>query len=96
MALVLTVACLGCAEGVKLVRASESGGIVIYPYKEGQGALVSSHRSEAIQMIERHCGGSYSVVREGEVRGRTRVVEQQGISEVVREPRWGLEFRCKR
>lgn len=85
----------GCAEGVKLVRVSESGGVVIYPYKEGQGALVSPHRSEAIRVIERHCGGSYSIAKEGQVKPRMRVMEQGGLNEIVTDHRWGLEFKCK-
>jgi hypothetical protein len=34
-------------------------------------------------------------VREGEARGRARVVGVEGGQEILRERRWGIEFRCK-
>jgi hypothetical protein len=40
--------------------------------------------------------GGYAIIREGEAKGRARVVGGiEGGQEVVRERRWGIEFRCK-
>lgn len=94
------VACLvlasGCSEGVKLVQETESGGVVTYPFKGESGSLVSPFRTEAIQLIQKRCAGRYTIVKEGETKGRTRIVSPvEGAEEVVRERRWGLKFQCK-
>ena len=86
----------GCAEGAKLVQRDDEGGVVTYPFKGEQGHMLSSFRKEAFSLIKDTCGGSYSIVREGEAKGRARVVGGiEGGQEVVRERRWGIEFRCK-
>ncbi|MGQ0555497.1 MAG: hypothetical protein ACT4PN_06090 [Nitrospiraceae bacterium] len=97
---VLAVACLavgGCADGAKIVQQHDAGGVVIYPFKEGQGPILSSFRKEALDLMKEKCGGSsYSIVREGEAKGRTRVVSPlDGAQELVEERRWGIQFECK-
>jgi hypothetical protein len=92
----LLLVCCGCAEGAKLAQRDEEGGVVTYPFKGEQGHMLSSFRKEALSLIKDTCGGSYAVVREGEAKGRARVVGGiEGGQEVVRERRWGIEFRCK-
>jgi hypothetical protein len=34
----------GCAEGAKLAKADEDGGVVTYPFKGDQGYMLSSFR----------------------------------------------------
>ena len=87
----------GCADGVKIVQEHDSGGVVIYPFKEGQGPMLSSFRKEGLDLMKEKCQGrSYSIVREGEAKGRTRVVSPlDGAQEVVEERRWGIQFECK-
>lgn len=85
----------GCGEGAKLVQVTATGGVVTYPFK-GDSHLVSSFRSDAFQLIDKQCAGAYSIVREGEAKGRSRIAGPvQGAEEVIRERRWGIEFRCK-
>ena len=87
---------VGCAEGAKLVQDRRDGGVVIYPFKGEQGAMLSTFRTDALAMIKDKCQGAYSIVREGEAKGRTRVAGAiEGAQEIVRERRWGIEFRCK-
>jgi hypothetical protein len=86
----------GCAEGAKLVQDNGDGGVVTYPFKGNQGHMLSSFRKDALTLMKDTCGGSYTIVREGEAKGRARVVGGiEGGQEVVRERRWGIEFRCK-
>lgn len=94
------VACLavgGCADGAKIVQQNDKGGVVIYPFKEGQGPILSSFRKDALDLMKEKCAGkSYSIVREGEAQGRTRVVSPlDGAQELVEERRWGIRFECK-
>jgi hypothetical protein len=92
--MVSTLVLCGCSEGLRLVQSSESGGIVVYPFKE-TGSLLSPFRKDALQMMQQHCGGSYRIVREGETKARSRINENSGGMEEIRERRWGIEFACK-
>ncbi len=86
----------GCADGAKLIQEDEHGGVVVYPFKEEQGSLLSPFREDALAIINKKCSGSYTIVREGEAKGRARVVSPvEGVEEVVRERRWGIRFQCK-
>jgi hypothetical protein len=85
----------GCAEGAKLAHHTGDGGVVTYPFKGEQGAILSSFRKEALALMRDTCGGDYFILREGEAKGRSRVAGIEGGQELVRERRWGIEFRCK-
>jgi|RhiMethySRZTD1v2_1073278.scaffolds.fasta_scaffold00089_6 hypothetical protein len=90
----LAAALSGCSEGLHMTQSTDTGGVVIYPFKE-RGALLSPFRKEALQMMEQHCGGPYRILREGETKGRTRINENVSGMEEIRERRWGIEFECK-
>jgi hypothetical protein len=94
------LACLllaGCADGAKLMHEHEAGGVVIYPFKADQGAVLSTFRNDALKIMDDKCGGgSYTILREGETKGRSRVLSiHDGAEEVIQERRWGIQFRCK-
>lgn len=72
------------------------GGVVVYPFKGEQGAMLSSFRNEAFGLIRNKCGGSYTIVREGEAKGRAKLASPiEGAQEIIRERRWGIQFQCK-
>jgi hypothetical protein len=87
---------VGCADGVKFVQEHENGGVVVYPFRGDQGSLLSSFRQQALALIQEKCGTrSYTIVREGEAQGRSRVVSpMEGREEVIQERRWGIQFQC--
>lgn len=86
----------GCTDGAKLVQDTGNGGIVIYPFKGEQGSMLSAFRKDAIALMREKCGGAYTIVREGETKGRARDAGPvQGSQEMVQERRWGIEFRCR-
>lgn len=90
------VVLVGCAEGAKLVQEREDGGIVTYPFKGEQGSMLSSFRQDALARMKEKCGGSYSIIQEGETKGRTRIVSPvEGAQEIIQERRWGIQFQCK-
>lgn len=94
--LALSLVIGGCTEGAKFLQETEKGGVVVYPYKGEQGSLLSSFRQDALQLMVKKCGGPYSIIREGETKGRTRVAGSvEGAQEIVRERRWGIQFECK-
>ncbi len=88
---------VGCADGVKFVQEHENGGVVVYPFRADQGSLLSSFRQEALALMQEKCGTrSYTIVREGEAQGRTRVVSPiEGQVDVIQERRWGIQFQCE-
>jgi len=86
----------GCADGAKLLQESENGGVVVYPFKGEQGPLLSSFRTEALAIMKEKCHGPYTIIREGETKGRTRVAgPMEGAQEPIRERRWAIQFQCK-
>ena len=97
MGAILLALLSGCADGVKMIQEHETGGVVIYPFKGEQGALLSAFRSDALAIMKEKCGGgSYNIVREGETKGRARVVAPiEGQEEIIQERRWGIQFQCK-
>ncbi len=94
--LLVALALVGCAEGAKLVQERADGGVVIYPFKGEQGAIMASSRKDAIALMQAKGGGLYTLVREGETKGRARMASHvEGAQEIIQERRWGIEFRCK-
>jgi hypothetical protein len=86
----------GCGEGAMMVKDLDHGGVVVYPYRTEQGTLLSAFRKEAVQLIEQKCPGGYTIVREGETKGRLRQASPlAGSNDVVEERRWGIQFQCK-
>lgn len=96
LAILFALALAGCAEGAKFMQEREDGGVVVYPFKGEQGSMLSSFRKDALALMREKCGGPYTIVREGETKGRSRVAGRvEGAQEIVQERRWGIEFRCK-
>jgi hypothetical protein len=88
---------VGCVDGAKLIQEHENGGVVVYPFKGEQGSLLSVFRKEALAVIDKKCGErSYAIVREGETKGRMRVISPiEGQEELIEERRWGIQFQCR-
>ena len=94
--LLLPLLLTGCGPGATLIQESDRGGVVVYPFKGEQGAMLSSFRKDALAIMKKKCGGAYSIIREGETRGRVRVAGPvEGAQEAVQERRWGIQFQCR-
>ena len=96
LATFIFIALAGCGEGAKFLQEKEDGGIVAYPFTGEQGSMLSSFRTDALVLMKEKCRGPYTIVREGETQGRTRIISPvPGAQEVVEERRWGIQFQCK-
>ena len=96
LSVLLVLALAGCGEGAKLLQEREDGGVVAYPFIGEQGSMLSSFRTDALELMKEKCGGLYTIVREGETKGRSRTVSPlPGAEEVIQERRWGIQFQCK-
>ena len=92
----LVLTCLGgCGGGVQIIQESLRSGVARYVYKGNDDHLSTSKRTEAFEKIRAFCLGPYRVVREGKTRGRQRVVEGMGGSEILTEHWWGIRFHCE-
>lgn len=85
----------GCSEGVKFVQETDTGGVVVYPYK-GDNALTSTFRGEALDMMQKKCPNGYTVLKEGQTKSLRRVHESAGGSEAVELKRWAIKFECRK
>src|SRR6266545_1919764 len=66
--ILLTCVTAGCSDAVTLTRETETGGVVTYLFKEERGGpMGSTHRKEALKVMEGKCPSGYSVVKDGEV-----------------------------
>ncbi len=96
LSFLLVVALAGCGEGAKLLQEKEDGGVVAYPFIGEQGPMLSAFRTDALALMKEKCGGLYTIVQEGETRGRSRMASPvEGAQEIVQERRWGIQFQCK-
>ncbi len=94
--LVTLFALTGCGEGAILAKDTDNGGVVLYPYRAEQGNLLSSFRKEAVRLMQQKCPSGYTIIREGETKGRLRQASPiAGTNDVVEERRWGIQFECK-
>jgi hypothetical protein len=88
--------CMACSEAVLFPHETDTGGIVTYLFKEDRGGpMGSSHRKEAVKVMERKCPGGYTVLKDGEVRGYGSMSSVEGAEGEVTGRRWGIQFRCK-
>jgi hypothetical protein len=96
LAVLFAIALVGCGEGAKLLQEREDGGVVAYPFIGEQGPMLSSFRTEALALMKEKCGGLYTIIQEGETKGRSRIVSPMpGAEEVLQERRWGIQFQCR-
>ena len=84
----------GCEGGLQMVREGDRTGVMTYLYKGTDGHMFTPLRGEAFQNIREFCRGSFNVVREGQTKGRQRVVQGVVGSDIIVENWWGIRFQC--
>lgn len=92
--MLLAVLLAGCSEGVKFIQETDTGGVVVYPYK-GDNSLVSTFRGDALDMMQKKCPKGYTVLKEGQTTGLRRIHDNVGGSEAIELKRWAIKFQCK-
>jgi hypothetical protein len=84
----------GCSEGVKFVQETDTGGVVVYPYR-GDNALTSTFRGDALAMIRKKCPNGYMILKEGQTTGLRRIQDNVGGAEAIELKRWAIRFQCR-
>lgn len=96
LALGLVAGAWGCAQGARMARVDEQGGVVIYPLKKDRESIYASRfRADALLLIEQHCHGPYLITREGETAPQESNMGLDSEDMLTVRRFWGLEFRCK-
>lgn len=77
-----------------MIPEGDRGGVMTYLYKGSEGQMLTPRRGEAFQKIREFCRGPFDLVKEGKTKGRQRVVEGVGGTDIIVENWWGIRFRC--
>jgi hypothetical protein len=91
----------GCGSSAKLVKESDTGGTVIYPYMTEADVLASPNRQDALRLLETKCPDGYRIAREGQVARISPAVDRtwkgqiSSDGQVSREKQWAIQFACK-
>ena len=94
-ALSLSLVWAGCAQGAKLMRETQTGGLVAFPFQKEGDRMSSEARSEALALIEKKCGKSYKTDREGEVPRVSAAADRAWRGQMSGDRLWGIEFTCQ-
>lgn len=85
----------GCGGGLQMVPEGKGRGVMMYLYKGTDGQMLTPKRGEAFESIREFCRGPFDIVKEGPTKGRQRVVEGVGGSDIIVENWWGVRFQCE-
>ena len=97
LAVLFAIVLAGCAEGAKLVQETGRWRGCRLPFKGEQGSMLSSFRQDALALMKEKCGGPYTIVREGETKGRTRMASPiEGAQEPCRSADGAFSFAVNR
>lgn len=92
---------IGCASSAKMLRESENGGTIVYPYFDEQDVLSSPNRRDALRLLEAKCPGGSRITREGQIPRISQAVDEtwkgqvSGNGQVSRELQWAIQFTCR-
>ncbi len=94
-ALLVLIGCSGCAREATLVRATDQGGLVSYPFQTDADVLASSGRRDAFALIAEQCPKGSRVVREGEIPKVSKAADRAWRGQMGFDRLWGVQFICE-
>lgn len=92
---ILLAVAAGCAGNAIVVRDTENGGIVSYPFQTDAEVLTSSGRREAFRLIADKCLNGSRIVREGEIPNISSAADKAWRGQIGVGRQWGVEFLCE-
>jgi hypothetical protein len=84
-----------CTREASLVRDTENGGLVSYPFQADVEVLASSGRREAFQLIAEKCPTGSRIVREGEIPKVSKAADRAWRGQMGMDRLWGVQFVCE-
>lgn len=93
--LVLIVMAEGCTGEATLVRDTERGGLVSYPFQTDGDVLASSGRRDALQLIAQKCPNGSRIVQEGEIPKVSQTADRAWRGQIGMGRLWGVQFVCE-
>ncbi len=85
----------GCAHEATLVRTTDQGGLVSYPFQSDADVLASSGRHDAFALIAEQCPKGSRIVREGEIPKVSRAADRAWRGQMGFDRLWGVQFVCE-
>lgn len=86
---------LGCQSEAKIVRESESGGLVSYPFQTEAEVLSSAGRRDALRLITERCPEGSRILREGEIPKISKAADRAWRGQMGMDRLWGIQFACE-
>ncbi len=94
LAIFITLAA-GCTREATLVRDTEVGGLVSYPFQTDVEVLASSGRRDAFQLITEKCPKGSRIIKEGEIPKVSRAADRAWRGQMGVDRLWGVQFVCE-
>ena len=86
---------VGCTGEAAVVRDTESGGLVSYPFQTDVEVLASSGRRDALRLIAQKCPNGSRIVREGEIPKVSQAADRAWRGQMGIDRLWGVQFVCE-
>src|SRR5437016_14358354 len=94
--LAVLVTSVGCSQAVLLTHETGQRGVVTYLFKEDRGGpMGSSHRKDALKLIDGKCPSGYTVLNDGEVQGYSSMSGVEWAEGELGGRLRGIQLRCK-
>lgn len=93
--LVFMTGWFGCAPEATLVRTTDQGGLVSYPFQSDADVLASSGRRDAFALIAERCPKGSRIVREGEIPKVSKAADRAWRGQMGFDRVWGVQFVCE-
>lgn len=85
----------GCAHEATLVRTTDQGGLVSYPFQSDADVLASSGRHDAFALMAEQCPNGSRIVREGEIPKVSMAADRAWRGQMGFDRLWGVQFVCE-
>ena len=85
----------GCAREATLVRTTDHGGLVSYPFQSETDVLASSGRHDAFALIAEQCPKGSRIVREAEIPKVSKAADRAWRGQMGFDRLWGVQFTCE-
>jgi len=86
---------LGCQSEARIVRDTENGGLISYPFQTQAEVLSSAGRRDALRLISERCPGGSRILREGEIPKVSKAADRAWRGQMGMDRLWGMQFVCE-
>ena len=85
----------GCGHEARLIRDTQTGGLVSYPVQTDADVLSSEGRRDALRLIREKCPQGSRIVKEGELPKVSQATDRVWRGQMGTDRVWGIQFVCE-